>query len=109
MSTPPSLSDPEIPITDEKSVKSLDQGRTKFAGTASDNGLSANAEEPKDGEASRDAEYPNPARLALIIFAVTLCVFLVALDLTIIGTSKPRITDEFHSLEKSVGMVPLSS
>lgn len=51
-------------------------------------------------EVSKSPEYPGPFRLSLIASAVTLCIFLVALDLTIISTAIPRITDEFHSLDQ---------
>lgn len=46
------------------------------------------------------SDHPGPARLAFITFGVTLCVFLVALDLTIVSTAIPKITDEFHSLDQ---------
>src|SRR2546423_5871359 len=37
-------------------------------------------------------------KLAIIIFALALAVFLMALDNTIIATAIPRITDKFNSL-----------
>ena len=43
-------------------------------------------------------EYPTGARLVPIIFALVCAVFLIALDMTIIGTAIPKITDEFHGL-----------
>ncbi|KUJ12181.1 MFS general substrate transporter [Mollisia scopiformis] len=46
-------------------------------------------------------EYPQGFRLAMVILALVLAaVFLVALDLTIVATAIPRITDEFHSLDQ---------
>ncbi|MCJ1436570.1 hypothetical protein MMC27_005950 [Xylographa pallens] len=42
--------------------------------------------------------YPTRKALALIMLALYLAVFLVALDRTIIATAIPRITDDFHSL-----------
>ena len=44
--------------------------------------------------------YPTGTRLLIITASLTLCIFLVALDLTIIGTAIPRITDRFHSLSQ---------
>ena len=44
--------------------------------------------------------YPTGTRLVVITASITLCIFLVALDLTIIGTAIPRITDRFHSLSQ---------
>jgi hypothetical protein len=43
-------------------------------------------------------EYPRGLKLGLIILALCLSVFLVALDNTIIATAIPKITDHFNSL-----------
>ncbi|KAI9720901.1 MAG: hypothetical protein M1828_005471 [Chrysothrix sp. TS-e1954] len=43
--------------------------------------------------------YPKKWKLTLIIIALCLSVFLMALDNTIIGVAIPRITDHFHSLD----------
>ena len=43
--------------------------------------------------------YPGAAKLIPILVAICLSVFLVALDMTIVATAIPRITDEFHSLD----------
>ncbi|KAF2431298.1 hypothetical protein EJ08DRAFT_587576 [Tothia fuscella] len=45
-------------------------------------------------------EYPHGYRLAVIVLSLMLGMFLVALDNTILGTAIPRITDEFHDLNK---------
>lgn len=45
------------------------------------------------------APYPTPLKLAIILVGVALSVFLVALDMTIMATAIPKVTDEFHSLE----------
>lgn len=50
----------------------------------------------------REFEYPRAWKLALIIIALSLSVFCIALDNTIIATAIPRITDQFDSL-KDVG------
>jgi hypothetical protein len=44
-------------------------------------------------------EYPGPFKLFLIMLAIMLAIFLVALDQTIIATAIPRITDQFHSID----------
>ena len=49
---------------------------------------------------SREEEYPAAFRLAMIIMALALSIFLVALDMTIVATAIPRITDQFHSLDQ---------
>lgn len=47
---------------------------------------------------SPEIEYPSTWKVAVIVAALFLAVFLVALDQTIIGTAIPRITDQFQSV-----------
>ena len=54
----------------------------------------------QDAPPQDTTEYPNGFRLAAIIVALVASVFLIALDMTIIATAIPRITDEFHSLDQ---------
>ncbi|KAJ8064947.1 hypothetical protein OCU04_007251 [Sclerotinia nivalis] len=44
-------------------------------------------------------KYPGGLRLAAIVTAFVLSIFLASLDTTIITTAIPSITDDFHSLE----------
>jgi EmrB/QacA subfamily drug resistance transporter len=44
------------------------------------------------------SDQPAGARLAAIITALALAIFLVSLDLTIVATATPKITDEFNGL-----------
>ncbi|OGE47443.1 hypothetical protein PENARI_c044G07987 [Penicillium arizonense] len=53
-----------------------------------------------DAKARAADEYPHGARLAAVVFSLMLGVFLVALDNTILGTAIPKITDEFHDLNR---------
>ena len=46
-----------------------------------------------------EMEYPHGFRLVGIILALVVSVFLVALDMTIVATAIPKITDQFHSLD----------
>jgi hypothetical protein len=46
-----------------------------------------------------DIEYPHGLKLAIILTALCLAVFLVALDQTIIATAIPKITDHFNSIQ----------
>lgn len=46
----------------------------------------------------KEDEYPPLARVAVVIAALYLVVFLVALDQTIIGVAIPKITDQFKSI-----------
>ncbi|KAI1375602.1 major facilitator superfamily domain-containing protein [Hypoxylon crocopeplum] len=52
------------------------------------------------GDANEN-EYPSGTTLGIIIAALVLSVFLSALDITIVATAIPRITDEFHGLDKA--------
>ncbi|KAL9613423.1 MAG: hypothetical protein Q9167_002021 [Letrouitia subvulpina] len=53
----------------------------------------------KDGETEEDeSQYPSTKIVAVVMIALYLAMFLVALDRTIISTAVPRITDEFNSL-----------
>jgi hypothetical protein len=60
----------------------------------------------KEAQAKLDAEddmqYPHGLKLAVILAALCLSVFLVALDQTIIATAIPKITDHFNSI-KDIG------
>ena len=47
------------------------------------------------------SDYPHAFKLAFIVIALILSVFLVSLDQTIVATAIPHITDEFHSLDQS--------
>jgi MFS family permease len=51
-----------------------------------------------ESDTQDEGQYPKGIRLAVIALSILLCVFIMALDLTIIGTAIPRITDQFHSL-----------
>jgi hypothetical protein len=43
--------------------------------------------------------YPTGSKLGVIILALAIAVFCVALDSTVISTAIPRITDDFHVLQ----------
>ncbi|EHK16207.1 uncharacterized protein TRIVIDRAFT_64982 [Trichoderma virens Gv29-8] len=60
---------------------------------------SSSLEKPTSEDAKTDeSEYPAGARLAAIITALALAIFLVSLDLTIVATAIPKITDQFNGL-----------
>ena len=50
--------------------------------------------------------YPHGAKLALIITALCMAVFLVALDQTIIAPALGAITSQFNSVKDIVGCAP---
>jgi hypothetical protein len=49
-------------------------------------------------DAVSGAGYATGTRLIPVVLALVCSVFLVALDMTIVGTAIPKITDEFHGL-----------
>jgi MFS family permease len=56
----------------------------------------------EDIETSNDADeqqYPSKVKLIFIVLSLSLCMFLVGLDNTIISSAIPKITDDFHALE----------
>jgi hypothetical protein len=53
-------------------------------------------------DAEEDMQYPHGLKLVVILAALCLAVFLVALDQTIIATAIPKITDHFNSI-KDIG------
>ncbi|KAL0944550.1 major facilitator superfamily transporter [Colletotrichum truncatum] len=63
-------------------------------GTATDE--EAGSVQPQETQ----AEYPTGMALGLIVFALVLSIFLIALDMTIVATAIPKITDEFKGLDQ---------
>ncbi|CZT41210.1 probable vacuolar basic amino acid transporter 3 [Rhynchosporium secalis] len=51
------------------------------------------------GGGDQDGEYPDATRMAFIVIALLLSIFLVSLDMTIVATAIPKITDEFAGLD----------
>ncbi|CAI7588620.1 unnamed protein product [Penicillium pancosmium] len=52
----------------------------------------------KDVQESTEPEYPPLSKVIVVILALYLAIFLVALDQTIIGVAIPKITDQFKSI-----------
>ncbi|CAH0051604.1 unnamed protein product [Clonostachys solani] len=48
-----------------------------------------------------DDDYPEGAALVFILLALALSMFLMSLDMTIIATAIPKITDDFHGLSEA--------
>ncbi|KAI1084278.1 major facilitator superfamily transporter [Whalleya microplaca] len=53
----------------------------------------------KEEEVDDESKYPGPLAVALLMVAISMAMFLVSLDRTIVATAIPRITDEFHSFD----------
>ncbi|KAI0099747.1 putative efflux pump antibiotic resistance protein [Nemania sp. FL0031] len=51
-----------------------------------------------DAKGPDTVEYPHGFKLAMIVVALVLSMFLISIDLTIVSTAIPKITDEFQSL-----------
>ncbi|KAI1399175.1 efflux pump antibiotic resistance protein [Hypoxylon fuscum] len=49
-------------------------------------------------DSENDDDYPTSLRLTMILLALVLSIFLVSLDMTIIATAIPAITDEFRGI-----------
>ncbi|KIA75776.1 hypothetical protein HK57_00390 [Aspergillus ustus] len=54
--------------------------------------------DPEPAEPELQNEYPSGLRLLIFIASLTFSIFLIALDMTILATAIPAITDEFHGL-----------
>ncbi|KAK0652359.1 major facilitator superfamily domain-containing protein [Cercophora newfieldiana] len=73
----------------------------KAEGGETDSGSTKEELAPIPIDDEEDAvQYPKGATLTFIVVALVLSVFLVALDMTIVATAIPKITDEFHGLEE---------
>lgn len=66
---------------------------------------SVDKEEPfptelRDEQQNGEPEYPKAAKLIFIVVSLVLSMFLIALDMTIVATAIPQITDDFNSLDQ---------
>ncbi|KAM3560145.1 hypothetical protein MY1884_003094 [Beauveria asiatica] len=52
---------------------------------------------------TKDEDYPRGLQLAFVVLGILLCLFLAALDMTIVATAIPKITDEFHAIDQVGG------
>ncbi|KAK2603369.1 hypothetical protein N8I77_009833 [Diaporthe amygdali] len=111
----PTQLSPPSGLLDPKSEQSdFEQASTRAPSTAPDVEYDEKKESPgnvtdeekgdaqKTGTESAQAipvEYPTGIRLVFIVIALVLSVFLVSLDMTIVATAIPKITDEFHGLD----------
>ncbi|KAL9078696.1 MAG: hypothetical protein Q9157_002382 [Trypethelium eluteriae] len=90
-----------LSLDEEHDVKANDLGDVEKESIA-ESRKEANAKETKyegeELERVQSSPYPGPIKLLLVSVSVCLAVFLVALDMTIVATAIPQITDEFHSL-----------
>ncbi|KAJ5589104.1 hypothetical protein N7537_011782 [Penicillium hordei] len=52
----------------------------------------------EEQDLDNEAQYPHGLKLLILVVALGMSIFLVALDMTIVATAIPKITDQFHSL-----------
>ncbi|KAH6682863.1 putative HC-toxin efflux carrier [Halenospora varia] len=76
---------------------SFNKDDKKFEDSPTDNEDGSVRNTPADGE--DEGEYPTKVKLAMIVVALLLSIFLVSLDMTIVATAIPKITDEFQGLD----------
>lgn len=53
-----------------------------------------------DSQGPKDDQYPSGSKLFFVVAALVLAIFLASLDMTIVATAIPKITDEFGGLDK---------
>ncbi|CAH0058564.1 unnamed protein product [Clonostachys solani] len=78
-------------------AKELDEG-------SSDEKRPASTKQEEDVAGSNDPddiEYPTGIKMTFIVVALVLSIFLLSLDMTIVATAIPKITDEFKGLDKA--------
>lgn len=73
---------------------------SKYTPTTTDVESNKDSSRDKEVAAQDDSQYPGTFSLIVIVIALILSIFLVALDMTIVATAIPKITDEFKSLDQ---------
>jgi hypothetical protein len=88
---------------DTKAPKAIDQSDMDSPPTrVKDETIATEKESQAKQDEEDDMQYPHGLKLFVILAALCLAVFLVALDQTIIATAIPKITDHFNSI-KDIG------
>jgi hypothetical protein len=85
-------------VTDADSKPEETMGEEAVTSTTAHEDATVKDADPPEEE----MEYPHGIKLVIILAALCLSVFLVALDQTIISTAIPKITDQFNSI-KDIG------
>lgn len=90
------------PVPDTETVDEKEQHEVDLSRQATPQDVSIEKDAALARELSRIAtsDYPSAFPLAMIVVALAASIFLVALDMTIVATAIPRITDQFHSLDQ---------
>ena len=93
---PPSESSQEMDKEEKPVMK--DSNTDPGSGDEKERTALESEEEAAEATEQDQPDYPSGLKLAIIVAALALAVFLMALDNTIIATAIPRITDQFKSL-----------
>ena len=93
---PPSESSQEMDAEEKPVMK--DSNTIPGSGDEKERTALEKEEEAAEVTEQDQTDYPTGLKLAVIVAALALAVFLMALDNTIIATAIPRITDQFKSL-----------
>lgn len=93
-------------IEDEKHQEDKQQQEVNLSRQVSGSQHSVDIEKEDAANLARElsridtSDYPSAFPLVMIVLALVCSIFLVALDMTIVATAIPRITDQFHSLDQ---------
>ncbi|KAK7421865.1 hypothetical protein QQZ08_009743 [Neonectria magnoliae] len=102
MGSPPATL--EVPEEQERPVSTAStlRGEDLVNEKKQDDGATTDGDGTLDGldEEIDTTEYPTGFKMFFIVLALVLSIFLVALDMTIVATAIPKITDEFKGLDK---------
>lgn len=102
MVLPSSTNDePRLSRSSSTSDQTLPAKEKTSQDVSSETDIESNKESPTNDSSTGDSnEYPGTISLIFIVIALMLSIFLFALDMTIVATAIPRITDEFNSLDQ---------
>lgn len=98
-STTSTLHDEELPTTSEKVVDDTSSKRDTASEHTVDGTKETTDPEADLAGAELTPEYPTGWKLTMLVVAMALAIFLQALDMTIVATAIPEITNQFKSLD----------
>jgi MFS transporter, DHA2 family, glioxin efflux transporter len=94
------LAPKDISSTASSGPGSIQDDRLTDSQPIEDEKLEEEQEKREMSVETAEDQYPSAANLIFIVVAAALSMFLVALDMTIVATAIPKITDDFHSLDQ---------
>ncbi|KAJ8062201.1 hypothetical protein OCU04_008754 [Sclerotinia nivalis] len=90
------MSDTELEKSNAPSIDDSTMGKKKNSTYGAE---AVNKEVNNNGQEEDGLEYPKAFAMVMIVVALSLSIFLVSLDMTIVATAIPKITDQFHGLD----------